>query len=276
MHDIQHPGGKTTTSKAEKNNWPDINDKGDFQWVPLTMLNIDGRYQRAQVSKGKVLRIAREWNWLLCGTLLVVRRTDGSLWIFDGGHRARAAFYRDGVDEMPCMIYNLSSLSDEAKAFVDRNTMISGVRAVTKYKAMIVAGDQTAKDIAALMDELGIDVNGSAHSPYQLSCIGAVIGLFVRNRDIAERYIRLLAVAAKRDGVCIKANLLGGFFEVGNKYDDEKTHAKMESLIEKNSLQTFDIKIRQHKAETGKGGAVSAARAILGMYNYKKQNKMKW
>ena len=133
-----------SVSKREKFSWAEPCTPGTFLMIEKDALNIDGTYQREEVSKSKVLEIARDWDWKLLGTLSVIMRKDGTFWVVDGGHRCRASFFRDDIKELPCMVFEAEDEKTEAKAFVGTNTMKSSVSAYHKHRAAVKTGEPIA------------------------------------------------------------------------------------------------------------------------------------
>ena len=146
--------------KSRDRDWPDIIGKEPmFEWIDKRSMNLDGRYQREASSSAKVMSIARNWDWRLVGALSVMRRSDGLNYIVDGGHRARAAFYRAEIDKLPCMVYTTSrGLDEEAASFVGIQTKRTSVTAIQKHIANVVAKDPTAVEIDNVIERYGYRV----------------------------------------------------------------------------------------------------------------------
>ena len=275
-HVDQSIGTVHKTPKREVYKWTGSSAPGTFLLIPKTELNIDGRYQRDEVSKEKVVSIARDWDWLLFGTLCVIKRENSSFWVFDGGHRTRAAFFRDDITELPCMGHEVSSLTDEAKAFVARNTMISNVSALARFRAANCAEEPTAVRVTALLAKLGLKICKNADRPDTIKAIGSLMHCVEENPEVAERVLEF-CLGLQRDGG-ISQIVLVGLFTL-------QTHfAKQEiDLLNDfgNKLLTFsqkemEIRVRQLRAETGKGGSAIYARALLDLLNKGKRNKLEW
>ena len=150
-------------SKVVRYKWKSNDDKGEFTWVHKASLSVDFAYQR-DATHGKVIEIAKDWSWMGCGVILVVRRPDGLLYVIDGQHRVSAAMKRDDITDLPCMIFDVSEVCDEAKGFLNANTLRKPVPAVAKFRAMVVAGDQRAADVQDVLDDLGMVIGKNASS----------------------------------------------------------------------------------------------------------------
>lgn len=265
-----------STAKRARYNWTSAGKPGDFLMIHKSHLNIDGRYQRDEVSKSKVMEIARNWDWLLIGTISVILREDQSYWVFDGGHRTRASFYRDDITHLPCMVHIMDDLSDEAKAFVARNTMITNVSSFDRYRASVCAGEPTACQVAELLKSLNIEViDGAGSSKYQLMAIGAVQKMVARNVVLARRVIEFL-MSIECDKSLPSSVLLGVFMlcdRMQSKVDILRDYGEKLGGYGVRGLET---KIRQFVTEIGRGGEMMYAKAILDLVNKGKRHKIEW
>ena len=266
-----------TVSKVSRYDWTTGGSEGDFMMIGKKLLNIDGRYQRDQVSERKVLDIAGKWDWLLLGTLSVIEREDGTFWVFDGGHRTRASFYREDVTFLPCMVHKISGVNEEAKAFVARNTMTSKVSAVDRFRASVCAEEPVSQVTNTILQDFGLTaVSGGAtgRSGY-ISCIGTLQKCVEVNATDARK---VLAFCVKlSDDSPVSGRLLNGMFtlhqhfkprfDVINRYGEK---------MERHSQREIEVKMNQFMTECGKGGNVIFAKAILELINYKTRNRIEW
>lgn len=100
------PGGhKVPVSKRIQFNWADPDDRGEYMDIPKDHLEVDHTYQRDTVSIERINSIAREFRWSAFGVLLIIRGSDGTLWVYDGQHRLAAAKLRDDIDDLPCLVF---------------------------------------------------------------------------------------------------------------------------------------------------------------------------
>lgn len=267
-------GGVPKRSKFE---WSTGGCEGTFEWIDKNDLNIDGHYQRDQCSEAKVKTIARDWDWLLCGAISVIRRHDGTLWVFDGGHRTRASFYRDDISVLPCLIHYADNVNDEAKAFVARNTMLTGVAAFDRFRASVVAGEPIAIKVGELLQEFNLTaVKGGFTTKGYISCIGAISEIVSSNFEDAKKVLEFCIEIAGEHNVVGRV-LLAVFtlhqhfksdFDILDRYADK---------LRMHSQKEIELRINQFTAECGgKGGHVIHAKAILELVNHKKRVKYQW
>lgn len=262
--------------KRKRFDWTTGGKVGSFAWIKKEELNIDGRYQREQVSEAKVREIAREWDWLLLGTVSVIQREDGSYWVFDGGHRTRAAFFRDDVECLPCMVHEIGEVSDEAKAFVARNTMVSNVAALDRYRASICAGEPTAVTTESILEEFGLTaVKGGVSTGRYLACIGTLQKCVDANAEDARKVLEFCLKLAGE--YVVVGKVLAAMFTLYQHYKSEfDVIDRFGEKIGRHSQREIEVKIGQFATECGKGGAIIGAKAILELINHKNRNRLQW
>lgn len=270
-------GKKIVLPKRDKFDWSTGGSRGEFMWIAKGELNIDKRYQRDQVSEGKVREIASGWDWLILGSISVILRPDLSHWVFDGGHRVRASFYRDDVNELPCMVHKLESVNEEAKAFVIRNTMVNNVAAHDRFRASVCAEEPVSLSVQSILNECGLTaIKGGSVRVDQISCIGTLQTCVKEDPEAAKKVLRFL-ISISGDRPVVSKTLSAMFvlyrhfkpqFDVIEKYGDK---------ISRHSQREIEVKIDQFARECGKGGHVIGAKAILELINHKNRtNRIEW
>lgn len=271
----QPNGAQLLVSKRSKNNWSQGGRPGCFRMIDKGLLNIDGRYQRGQVSENKVREIARNWDWVLFGVVLSVQRSDGTIWVFDGGHRTRASFYRDDITLLPCMVYSLEDLSSEAKAFLGKNLMITNVSSVDKYKAAVVANDDIANKASQMLEEHGLEVSGSAKSSSQIKCINTLLSMIETDEALARRCLAFCI--SRAEGATVSATVMRGLFALCKHFEDHfDVLTRFGDKLARHSQREMDVRMRQLRAECGKGGEKVEALALLSLINKGCKNKLAW
>lgn len=238
-------------------------------------LNIDGTYQREQVSDEKLRSIAREWDWKLLGTLAVIRRGDGSLWVYDGGHRTRASFLRDDIQFLPCMVFDVSDEKEEAKAFVGTNTMTSNVSAFHRHRASVKAGEPYSLAVQAMVEKYGYIPSNCANKSGNFAAINTLRTLIIQDAEMAERVFEACTRIAG-DGAPISGEVIDAIYTCQVKLvgkADILANGHLERLI-KEGLTGIEAAIRREKHIVGKGGAVVASKAVLDILNKGKQRRL--
>lgn len=164
--------------------WTSKGDCGQLAYVPKAVLHIDPAYQR-NATHTKVLRIAKEWNWMALGAITVSER-DGVLFVVDGQHRVLAAKKRSDVQELPCIIFKSSGARDEAKGFVEANTNRKAVVIKDRHDAMLMYGDPIATHVQSLLDRGGKVVASGSKQPDSIQAIGVLHKLAKSSPDELE------------------------------------------------------------------------------------------
>lgn len=178
--------------KVDRYKWTPLDDRGHFDWVDKTKLEVDHTYQRPE-AKQKVLRIAAEFSWQKFGCLVVSLRADNRHVVIDGQHRAMAVLRRDDITQVPCMIFTELEVSDEAGAFVGLNTARKPVSALVKYEAQLIAGDAIAVWVEQTLKALGFERVKTLHAAMQIKCIAELQKMAAANETRTYSTLRILA-----------------------------------------------------------------------------------
>jgi hypothetical protein len=260
------------TPKRERFSWAEPCSLGAFMMIKKQDLNIDGSYQRDQVSKSKVLEIARDWDWKLFGTLSVVMRKDGSFWLYDGGHRCRASFLRDDITELPCMVFQTEDEKTEAKAFVGANTMKSVVSAYYKHRASVMTGEPIAIAAQSILDKHGYIAAQCSTAKYSFAAINALLMHVKDDQELAEKAFAVCALIAQ-DGEQFSGAVLTAIFTCQKKLGAKADILSKEYFerLKRATIPGIESAIRRAKWVSGLGGANVGAKAVLDILNKNKR-----
>jgi len=144
-------------AKAEK--WKRQGDPGRQCKIKIDELGIDKSYQRPEVSKNNTLDMAKKWDWVSCGSIVVMQRTDGTIWVVDGQQRLLAAKHREDIKEMSCILFKSEGPEHEAQAFFGLNVHRRPVSSIAKFNAAVMARMKPQIDIKKWFDEEGFYVS---------------------------------------------------------------------------------------------------------------------
>ena len=269
------PGNIKAIPKREKYSWATPSEPGQFLMIAKESLNIDGSYQREQVSESKVMEIARDWDWKLFGVLAVIRRRDGTLWVYDGGHRTRAAFLRDDIASLPCMVFHAADEKEEAKAFIGTNTMVSIVSAYHKHRAYVKAGEPNALAVQSILEKYGYFPAGAANKRGNFAALNTLRTLVIQNGVEAEKVFAACAkIAVDREPISgeVVAALYTCQAKLAGKADI-LSNGHLDRLI-KEGLAGIEAAIRREKHIVGLGGNLVGAKAVLDLLNKGKQRRL--
>jgi hypothetical protein len=160
-------------------------------------LQVDREVQR-QFSKPKAERMSASWNESAVGVLIVSRRGDGAYFIIDGQHRHWSAVDAVGLQyEFMCEVHVGLSLADEARMFLDLNTLRTLPNAYDKYRISLMAEDPEAIGIQAALKSLDLAAGVSAGTDR----VGALIAVSRIYRQLSTDGLRAtLAIAIEAFG----------------------------------------------------------------------------
>ena len=264
--------GDKMVPKRERYNWKPLGRRGEFRLLSKHLIYIDGRYQRDQISDAKVMEIARNFDWTLFGVLLVVVRNDGTHWAIDGGHRLRGSLRRDDVDVLPCMVFGMEQLSDEAQAFLGNCLFRTAISAIAKHNASLCANDETANKVGSLLLDCGLEVKSACTTNRHVKCIKAITDMVAEDESLAGRVLRL-SLSLCGDSPVDSLVLKGLFFLARHfrpKFDF--LHEYGEKLSQFSQPELLKA-INTARIELGLGGTRTIAIGILSLVNKNKTAK---
>ena len=155
-----------------------IDKKIYFAFIRASKLLISSAYQRYICIS--TIKKAKQFNYLLCQTLVIALRPDGSYVIIDGQHKAIMATLSGEDLDLPCQIFKhdvnstlAQCIKIEAQLFEDLNTSRKNTSKLDKVRAGLSYGDDKAREFRdnfisvgiqaeGIGDDEGIEVNGWA------------------------------------------------------------------------------------------------------------------
>lgn len=141
-----------------------------FEIVPLRHMIVDA-YQRPLTTF--VEKIQAEYDPALIGTLCVSERSKTKFALIDGQTRAEG-MKRVGETDAPCIVYSNLSLQQEAQLFSKFQTERRGMTSASRFKAQIIAKDETAVKIAEVLATEGFFVDHNSTEPGALRAVAAL------------------------------------------------------------------------------------------------------
>lgn len=227
-----------SVSKVGKYGWYDPGPCGEFRLVHKDKLAVDESYQR-NMKISRVRQIASEFLWASFGCVLVNERPDGTYMVFEGQHRVGAAKMRSDVTYVPCMVFVLPEVSDEAGAFFTVNSTRVGLHGFEKWNSQLIMGDEATVIINAMLKEEGYRVAKSGNNT--TACVGALRNSYQRFREPFERVWPLIARMHKGDQirdnevkgmVWLEANLADGNSLNSKEWGRKFVQARLSELRE--------------------------------------------
>lgn len=176
---------KVLISKSERYKWIIKDVPGELMFIHKDELTVDVDYQREGIVS-KILHMAKAWSWIACGVIIVALRDD-CFYVVDGQNRVLAAKRRSDITKLPCIVFESGGKKEEAKAFIDTNTCRKAVSARDKFRAAVVAEDETAIFIKNILETIGVTLVSHSTKSVQhssINCIAALQKLALVNRDV--------------------------------------------------------------------------------------------
>jgi len=268
--------GKQGPTKVEAMGWRALDKPGGFEWVMKGQLGVDHTYQRDRIREHTVNQIAREWSWMKLGVLLVVRRPDGTLWVYDGQHRKLAADKRADVEALPCMIFQAEAVTQEADAFIGANTVRGTVTSWQRFKAQVVARDPVALAVKETVEASGYRVSEGGNGDGVVTCVSTLVTAFEsdprRAASIWGVCVGLYKPAAIPFEVFSGLFYLDGFLKA--RQAGEVTDPGIVEKLQQTGTAELENKIRAAVIYRNKGGIKVYAQGILNALNHKRRNRL--
>lgn len=169
--------------KVQRYSWSELGRKAIQKNVDIDELKIDYTYQRREVSEKNTLTIARDFTWSAFGSIVVMQRGDGSMWIVDGQQRYLAAKRRGDIKSVPCVILQSSGIKDEARAFKLLNQNRKAVSSTQKFITSVVGGIEPEKSIAEWLESIGLSVTNNGDAVDGVSFPAHLLGTWKINKE---------------------------------------------------------------------------------------------
>lgn len=204
--------------KTKRYGWDTRNGPGEVRMVHKDDLYVNRDLYQRVANSPKVLAIARSWSWVACGTISVAMR-DGVLWVIDGGHRKAAADRRSDITMLPCVIHQVRSVQEEARGFLDTNTLRRNVSAIDKFRAKIVAGDENAIFANSVIEGCGLRLATAVAEARDFKSVALAEKLAASDPVGFQNAMLLCGELAEADKRPVHERLLGGLHYLHNNVD---------------------------------------------------------
>ena len=129
-------------------------DRGKPRDVPVDDIKVDFSYQRQEVSKAGTLWRARNFSWIAFGTIILMQRSNGALYVVDGYQRLLAALRRGNIKTVPARVFISRGPAAEAAAFIALNVWRRPVSALQKFHTLVKAKSEPETSVLAWLESL--------------------------------------------------------------------------------------------------------------------------
>jgi hypothetical protein len=192
--------------------WALAGDTGTPETVDIRRLLIDHSYQRGEVSRRGSEEMARAFNWSSFGTVTVMQRSNGNLYIVDGQQRVAAAKLREDITRVPCLIFRSLGVDHEARAFLAMNSKRRPVSSADKYRAAVMCGEPLECDLDRWLQENGftVELDQLKTSPKNIRFIAVLLRTWKWNKESSKA--ALLAQVAVLSGEPLHGHIHAGMY----------------------------------------------------------------
>lgn len=269
--EITHVG----LDKVQRYGWVTAHAQGRFEMINKRLLNVNTEIYQREASKTKVLELASNWSWIACGALIVADR-DGVYWVADGQHRKLAADKRSDIKELPCMVFTVASVKDEAKAFLVTNANRKPVTALGKFKAQIAAGDETAQIVNQVLASAGLRLATASYDARDFKAVGLAMELAKKDPDSFSDVMHLAGEMAVADKAPVHKRLLAGLYYLHNRIDGGVNNSRLRSRIKQVGIAGLMEGANKAAAYYGRTDSKTLAEGMLQAVNSRLQKRFEF
>lgn len=251
--------------KVKRYNWVPLNKMGELCWVNKHDLFVEHSYQR-NVDSSKAVNIARDFDWIAFGAILVSRR-EGGLHVMDGQHRLEAALRRDDISVVPCVVFETMAIEEEAKGFIEINTNRKPLPYFDKHRALVVAGDETAIFVQQVIEEFGGHLTSTSTKAGGIKCLKACYLAANESRQSFRTVIAIALELSIADDTFVNERLFGGLLYIHKNMTGGLNDKKLVDRLKQKGAKTLLEGASRACAFYAKGGANVWAEGILNEVN---------
>lgn len=250
--------------------WIQLDRQGRFKMISKHDLTIPIDHYQRSGSEGKVQRIAAKFSWAAFQVISVSYDGNGRYHVIEGGHRTRAAMKRNDVDMLPCMVFEMDTIADEAKAFLEVNVNRAPMSAVDRHRAYIIAGDDVAVKVENLVTQSGRKIE-SSQGPNSISCVNELRKCIVEDEDAMCRVWPVIFNLC--EGQKITRDIVLGLFWLERRMNGGISSAKRARRILDVGFEKILAGSRQGREYHGNSGSKAIADGMLKKINHGLRSK---
>lgn len=255
----------------------DAGNSGDIVVLPVDLLKVDHLYQR-DLDARVVEKIAKEWDIVTAGTLVVSHRANGEYFVVDGQHRLAGAQLA-GESEVLCQVIEGLTPQEEAELRIKGNFKKSD-RIGEAFRARVFAHDPVALGMQAVVEEFDTKINYVPDPERGINAIAALEMLY--RRDEGKHLHRVLATLKTAfgnvDAGHASSNLLKGVSWFLDRHTPEINHTRFLERMRMEGVGAIGRMARNHKAAMGGSLWINTYKALVELYNYglRENNRLEW
>lgn len=250
---------------------------GTIEVVQIDLIKIDHLYQR-DLNAEVVEKIAREYDIVTAGTIVLSRRPSGDLYVVDGQHRLAGASLAGEKEILAQIVDNLTP-EEEAKLRVQGNYSRPD-RINEVFRARVFAGDPVALHMQEIAGEFGSAFNYLPEGNSGINAIGSAEAVY--KMDGGKRLRRTLAFIDEVWGGITpdraSAVTLKGITFFLDRHESEVDMRRLKERVTAEGVGSLLRMARNHKAALGGSLWVNFYRALVEVYNYnlRESHRLEW
>lgn len=258
-----------------------LDDLGSAEVLEIADLNVDADYQR-DLRHDLVNSIARDWDIVKAGPILISERDDGTLWVVDGQHRIAGAL-QAGETQMLAHVVRGLGQQEEAELRLARNDRRSD-SVYEKFRTKLVMGDPTAHAIADIVRLHGSQVNRAANMHHGINCISTLEALYSIDGNGVWLGRTLKAIGDAFDGrldpTTCSVNMIKSVCWFLSQHVDRREVSYNEFVERLGAYGVEDLRRKAVSYKAVHGGSlwVNWYRAMVEVWNFRRSdsNKLEW
>lgn len=254
-----------TTSKIDRYKWIVRGGPGVLMMIGKRDLQVNPEYQR-ELLEDKVRQMSASWSWLACSVITIGMR-DGVWWVIDGQHRVMAAMRRSDITELPCIVFELENIQDEARGFLDLNTLRKNMTSVDKLRASTVAGDEPARQFTELCRRLNLTLTRNGSTPGTIKSANWGMRKMAEDPIATAIVMGLAAELSQTDHISVQEKLLGGLWYLHKNGESNLNDAKLRQRIKLRGAKALITEAGKASAFYSRGGDKIWAIGMLNSIN---------
>ena len=276
MSGVLDPTKKGTSYKKGSR---DFGDVGEMRVVKIADLKIDHLYQRDLIA-AVVEKIARDYDIVTAGTIVVSERDSGELFIVDGQHRTAGAL-RAGETEILAQVLTGMSAEDEARLRLQGNFKRTDT-IYENFRARLFANDEVAlgmRKIAELEEtQFNMAPNESAHGINAIASAEAIYrsdGTGQKLREVLNALRQAFGALDSRKASSANMKGIAWFLD---RHDAEIDRERFFDRLRLQGTAALHRMAVNHKAAMGGAMWLNVYRAMVEVYNHGLQdkNRLEW
>lgn len=261
--------------KIERYGWNVDNKPGVLVWIDKNDIKVDHSYQRP-LNEKSVLRIARDFDWALFESLVIVRR-DGDYWVVLGQHRLAAAMRRPDIEKLPCRLFDYGGdRRREAQIFIDESRRRKSLDAEDKFRAMCAYGDPVAIKVKTMIEKNGYRVRVNRSGARGM--VGCVMMLYMQMGEDENAALEAFDAAVQiACGEYLDSPIIRGLYHVnrsmhkiGDSVSKKKHVDKLRRFGVERIMQEIHAVCSIYRGQPSKG----CAEAVMNLINKGLRNKI--